>query len=561
MRILPVDRARSVHPFMTTGLSMPIRLRILAVDRARSVHPFMTTGLSMPIRPLISFLLIIAALPAFVVPAIAQETEVVRNDVYHFEVRDVDGSPVFTVHGIAPYLQSEVRIPRRILRFRMPAAAMYDVVLRESVLTEPFDASPFYRVEYDLAEDSALIPRVVTAEAAASVLQGGGEVRILDRRWRRVGEEVELEVEVPLLTWDPVRGQTRWVTEYRFTRVQPDGMTAPLAQEGKPRYSSMPFTTRSRNVDTSQAWIDYQNPMVKFFISEDGLYRIDADWLRASGVDPAGVDPGVVQLYRKGVPVSMYAQGMADGSFDDGDAFIFHATRNYVEGGYRFIPDDWRDPYPEYMSIYTDSTAYWLHFSTPNPLRTGEAPFMSPLPADTVDWAYETAHVEVEAGLRYFHPEAIFNQIPHFNTQKTWFWTRLNTNATLTPTFDADNVKAGKTARAWAKALHWYATRTIGWVHSVTLRVNGSGTLDSVLFASGEQGLASGSLPSDSIKEGKNLIYVSAHDIGDPQSVRLLDWADTDYPRRLVVGERQHHFSYDSAMGTGTRLLKFFNVT
>ncbi len=525
----------------------------------RSTDLSMIPGASMSSRLMLPAICSVVLLMAFVLPLHAQQEEVVRNDVYQFDIRDVDGRALFYIQGIAPHLASEVRIPRRVLRFRMPATDMHDVVLREAVLSDPFGASPFYRVDYTLSEDSALIPQVLPTEAPPGALADGGAVRILNRSWKRIGDEVELAITVPLLTWDATLGQTSWVREYRFAHVPADGITAPPLAEGKPPYSSMPFTTKSKNVDTTQAWIDYQNPMVKFFIDEDGLYRIDADWLAASGVDPAGVNPSTVQLYRKGVAVSMYAQGMDDGSIDEGDAFIFHATRNYDEGGYRFIPEDLEDPYPQYLSIYTDSTAYWLHFNTPDPLRTADAPLMSPLPLDTVDWAYELVHIESEGILASTSPSAVLAQVPNWHAYQTWFAQWLHLNRAVTYRFNADNVKYGETARAWFKVLHWYSS-IAGLSHSVTLHINGSPRIDSIVFEGGEQALLHGEIPSDSIKAGRNDLTADSHDIGDPYSDLVHDWGDVEYPRKLVVGNTQLDFRHDSAMGTGPLLLKFTNV-
>lgn len=501
------------------------------------------------------------AFAAFSRDAAAQDGDVFRNDVYRTEIVTVDGSQLFHVVGVAPLRVEDVRIPYRRLRFRMSAGDMYDVVLREAVLSEPVAASPFYLAQYSYGEDSVLVQQLRPYTGGVNAL-AMPEVRILDRRYERRGGDVELLVDVPLLTWNPANGETGWVEEYRFERVRRDGLAAAPAAEGIPPYSSMPFTGRSKNVDTAQAWIDYQNPMVKFHIDTDGMYKIDADWLQASGMNPASVDPARVQLYRKGVPVSMYAEGMGDGSIDAGDYFLFHATRNYDEGGYRYVPDDLMDSrYPEYMSIYTDSTAYWLHFNTGGPLRTSDDPGMSPLPADTLDWAYELAHIESDGWRGDVGISTVLAQVPDFNGYESWFWQWLWLyQGTRGFAFNADHVKHGEVAHGWAKVLSWYGTNVGGANHAATIKINEGETIDSVTFFREEQALLHGTTVSDSIREGRNTIFLSTHNIGDPESLMIYDWFDVEYPRVLRVGSIQRLFHFDSAMGTGERLIRFIEV-
>ncbi|MDT8323597.1 MAG: hypothetical protein RRA94_05775, partial [Bacteroidota bacterium] len=304
-----------------------------------------------------SFLLILSALSSGTL--VAQDIERIRNDGYSFRIVDADGVRLFVLDGFAPVLPEEVRIPSRTVRLRMPAGDATEVLLEDVVLGAPQQASPFYLIEGALSPDSLLLTSVIPYDGA--LRSRPAPVRIRERSYRRLGDEVELTLELPLLAWDPATGETRLVEEYILRRVRRDGLAPAIAAEGKPPYARMRFTTRSRNVDTTQAWIDYQSPMLKFHVREDGIYRLTADWFRASGRDPAGIDPATVQLYRKGVGIPMHAEGMEDGSFDEGDAFVFHGTKNYDEGGYKFIPTEWTDPYPQYISIYTDSTAYWLH--------------------------------------------------------------------------------------------------------------------------------------------------------------------------------------------------------
>ena len=504
------------------------------------------------ITPLILCCLLLTA-----VPLKAQESERISNDGFSFRLIDAGERTLFVIDGFAPVVEEEVRIPHRTLRFRMPAAGMTDIVLQDVSLSQPYAASPFYMVHYSWSPDSVLLSDY-RAAGSALARQPATAVSVLDRSIRRIGGEVEIALDVPLLTWDPAAGEVRMVEEYVFTRVQRDGLQPAIpAAEDTPPYSNMPFTTRSKNVDTLHAWIDYQGDMLKFHVREDGIYRLTADWMRASGMNPASVNPTGVQLYRKGVAIPLYAEGMEDGSFDDGDAFVFHGTRNYDEAGYRFIPVDKGDPYPQYMSIYTDSTAYWLHFSEADPLRTETDPGMSPLPQDTLDWAMESVHLEVDARLLPFTPDVFIAQDPHWSTHDTWLWTWTGRGGSVTVTAAADHVRPGGTARAWGKLFHWYGDATIrDKNHNLTIQVNDGGVLDSISFAYGGQGLLSGATVSDSIRNGDNTIFIDNHLTVDALSDVAFDWADLDYPRYLSLEQGWKVFDIDSTMNEGPHIIK-----
>jgi hypothetical protein len=485
----------------------------------------------------------------------AQEREQLRNDDITYRIVDAEGRSLLVFDGYSPVLPAEVRVPTRTLRFRMPAGDVTDVVLENVTLSAALSASPFYLARARWTTDSVLLTERVPFDGPVTVAPSP-EVRILDRSYRRIGDEVELAIELPLLTWNPATQESRVVEQYEFSRVRRDGLSVPIAAEGKPPYVTMPFTSRSKNVDTLRAWIDYQSPMVKFHVREDGLHRLDADWMRASGMDPASIDPATVQLYRKGVGVAMYAEGMEDGSFDEGDAFIFHATRNYDEGGYKFIPTEWTDAYPQYMSIYTDSTAYWLNFSSPDPLRAEIDQGMSPLPLDTLDWAMERVHMEAEVRLLPYTSNVFEAQDPHWSIYDTWLWTWTGRGGSITLPIPADNVKPGLEARVWGKLFHWFGEQGKSPNHNATLLVNDGAVLDSISFDYGKQGLLLGRTVSDSIREGDNRVFIDNVPVVDASSDMAFDWAELEYPRYLVVQEGWKVFEIDSTMPTGMRLIK-----
>jgi len=487
-------------------------------------------------------------------PVFSQEEIIVRNDMYLHQVHIIDGVPLYVVEGFAPVSDSEVGIPYRTLRFPIDEHAHFDLRLENVEYSPPVTASPFYRMTLSLAPDSAIL---TTPHPVAPLSHDGHAVAgIRSRHYTRENGRLELVITVPLLVWDAVANETRWIERYRFTAVPVEGISAVIpASEGRPPYSSQPFTQRSKNVDTSQAWIDFDTPMLRFFVRQDGLYKITADWLREAGIDPGTVDPSRVQLYRKGVPIPMYIHGTEDGRFDDDDYMLFQGTRNYTEGGHKRLADNVEDPYPEYISIYTDSTAYWLNFSTPSPARALPFEASGINPADTLDWAYKHVHVERNTYLNFVGSSLVRGQMPHWTSEKTWVIGGLNINRTAREAVPVNNLKEDGIAHYWAKSMSWFGNTAVYPNHSLTLHVNDSPTLDSATFGVDEQALLHARFPAGYLYNGIDTLKLSSHDVQGGYSHVVVDWYELDYPRYLFAESDRLLFSIDTLMGLGMRAI------
>lgn len=496
--------------------------------------------------------------------------EQLRNDGYSYELRSVDGVRYFYIEGVTPVQPREVRLPRRVLRIPLDGGAPFDVVLRDVRLSPPVDATPFYLVDFWLDADSVMQSRLLPFDGPVDDPAIGRGAEVLARRIVYDRRRPMLEVELPLVIWDAQKRQCQWVEEYTLVRVPTDGFSNIAAAEAKPPYASLPFTRRSSNVDTSQVWIDFNAPMVKFFVRQDGLYKITADWMRDAGKDPAQVDPARVQLYRKGVGIPMHAVGMDDGRFDDGDYFVFHGTRNYDERGYRYLPASIDDPYPQYLSIYTDSTAYWLNFNVDGAARAEVRTPITPLPADTLDWTYERIHIEDDPWnqLLPHTTDVVRAQVSDWLSEDTWAMGQLYFNPSDSRTttsyyqvFRVSNLYPNTEARFWAKILSWYGDWTMAPNHASTLSINEGMSLDSLVYKHDQQVLLFGREVSDSLRPDiDNIIRTTSWNLNSAGSALRLDWFEVEYPRYLSVNGFSWIFKLDSVMSAGPKAVKLQNV-
>ncbi len=491
-------------------------------------------------------LLCLLAIPAL--PLSAQQLEI-SNDVYSHRVQLLGGAPLFVIDGFTPVKDDARTLPRRTLRNPVDERGTQDYRLVSVRYADPVLASPWYQYMVERRKDSSL---ALTLQAATPVAgESGTEARILRKVYTRERGVPELLIDVPLLTWDAVSNQTRWIESYTFERFERDNLRSPFAAEGKPPYASQPFVTRGNNVDTTQAWIDMGNPMLRFFVREDGLYKITAAWLRDAGVDPATINPARLQMYRKGVAVPVWLEGMDDGRFDEADFILFRGTRNYDERGHKRIPASDDEPCPQYISIYTDSTAYWLNFNVANPARITRLDLRAQNFTDTLDWAYRNMHFEYDWDLRNANTSIVRTQLPDWTASDTWYIGEMGVGATQ-QRFFFDNLVPARNARAWIKVVSWFGNSLISPNHATTLSINAGPALDSVAFSLDEQALMFAEFPASILSDGDDTLRLVNHNVqGTGYSSIMVDWYEVEYPRSLFSNARQWDFRIDESMKPG----------
>ncbi len=102
-------------------------------------------------------------------------------------------------------------------------------------------------------------------------------------------------------------------------------------------------------------WIDYDKTWYKFYVSEDGWYRIPYESLE--NILPANLPAQNIALYRLGRPVPLHAS--TSGPMQAGDYLEFYGRKNRAElDSFLFAqPEQMFNPY---VSLFNDSAAYFL---------------------------------------------------------------------------------------------------------------------------------------------------------------------------------------------------------
>jgi hypothetical protein len=130
---------------------------------------------------------------------------------------------------------------------------------------------------------------------------------------------------------------------------------------------------REKEKTERETLLNYE-PWFKLIVSEDGLYKVDYEFLQNNSVDPSLIDPRTIKVYNGGsavqisslsnVPseddtipyqVPVYVHGEEDGSFDNDDYVMFYGIS--LTGWERSSPSS---EVPLFYNPYTDENVYWI---------------------------------------------------------------------------------------------------------------------------------------------------------------------------------------------------------
>ncbi|MDH7514551.1 MAG: C25 family cysteine peptidase [Bacteroidota bacterium] len=492
----------------------------------------------------------------------AQDRKVtVVNDGYTFHVERIEGVDLFVIEGVAPSADEGTRVPARFIEVPCPDGNCPSFRISSYVLGEEFSASPYYSVRAVLLPDSTMVESVRPAPEEPDFR----EPVVLSQKVSRGKRGNVVRVEIPLVVFDAKERKVRWVERLDLVEERNAAFAPPRPLVSGP-YIGQPFVRRgSRHLDTAGTWLETGDPAVRFFIRTDRLYALTKDWFEASGFPTTGVDPATIRLWRKGVEIPIYAIGLDDGSFDDGDMIIFRGERNYNGGVHRHVPspDSLDEPYHEFLNIYSDSAAYWLTVGSRGGTRTNPAGTMPVSPPDTLDWAYRTEHVEYNI---YHHTLNIFQdriQNSDWLSEETWHGDFFKTNAVGKYGVRLSSLKEGLSGRLWVKVLSWYTDVPASPNFRVLTTMNDGEWLDSVEYDINKQAILETDVPAALLRGKDDTVKVWNKNIygGTSRSEIVIDWFEVEYPSYITLEDGYAEFVVDRRSGTGPRVVAVRGVT
>ncbi|MFN3997031.1 C25 family cysteine peptidase [Algoriphagus sp.] len=140
-------------------------------------------------------------------------------------------------------------------------------------------------------------------------------------------------------------------------------------------------------------WYDYSLTYYKIPTAQDGIYRISADVLQASGLNLSTLDPRMIRVFHRGREVAIHVEGENDGKVDPQDFIDFYGIRNDAELDKKLYSGVPKVPNPHF-NTYTDTTAFFL---TVTPGTPGKRMTLRPLPTANLPQitSFETERLQV----------------------------------------------------------------------------------------------------------------------------------------------------------------------
>jgi len=124
------------------------------------------------------------------------------------------------------------------------------------------------------------------------------------------------------------------------------------------------------SAQSTNSWIDFNKSYYKMKVGEDGIYRITFSQLEDSGFPITTTDGAALKLISQGEEVAIFTTTEGQWSLDD--YFEFYGEK--LDGKFdEQLFDPYEDQLHQYMSLFTDTAAYFLTIDvTENNLRIEE---------------------------------------------------------------------------------------------------------------------------------------------------------------------------------------------
>jgi hypothetical protein len=158
---------------------------------------------------------------------------------------------------------------------------------------------------------------------------------------------------------------------------------------------------------TAQSSVLAAGDWYRLTVTDEGVYRLDAQFLSAAGIPVSSVNPQTIKIYGNGgkeIPESpvaprtqdlaelaVYVAGESDGTFDAGDYVLFYGKS--VRG---LTYDPAGRTLRHYLNHYTEENYYWLTFGGANGRRMSSKPSEAGPPAVTAERFLDEAYIEEE---------------------------------------------------------------------------------------------------------------------------------------------------------------------
>lgn len=362
----------------------------------------------------------------------------------------------------------------------------------------------------------------------------------------KIGEDFKIESRIV----------TRKKTNYYSASILPlrkRGNTIERLISFETEVTALPSTTRSTSASRSYTRNSVlgQGDWYKIGVQQNGVYKLDYQFLKSIGIDVDNINPKTIQIYGNGggsLPYgnyvsryddlqenAIYVEGENDGRFDASDYVLFYGT-SQIRWNYNSVTGQFN----HVLNMYADTTYFFITVSQ-NAGRRIQTRASAP--------SYTTSITTFDD---YFFKESEINNL--IGSGREWYGESMDVinntvsfNATIPNLSLTDSVELRSTCAGRAK--------NSGMNNSFSLTVNGFG-LGSIAFSD------VGDYPSDNyanpvafnknfLPSSSTLNFTIRMSSTDASAQAWLNFVELNYRRNLIFSGNQMHFRDSKSVGAG----------
>ena len=298
--------------------------------------------------------------------------------------------------------------------------------------------------------------------------------------------------------------------------------------------SAKSWRTSPKSINLAPKSTTAESQSLKLFISKRGIYKLDYDMIKGSGIDPSKIDPRTLKITYKGSEVPIYVYGESDGKFDKGDYIEFFGA--------------------EAKNIYTRWNVYWLSWGGNKGVRMAQKSG-TPSSSSAREVTFFKSRVRFEEDHLHHklqHTESDQNDPDSwFESRDHWFWTGIENGSPkneVTVKFPVYDIAQNLVKPDFKIEL----VGCTNFEHYVMISLNGHRVGEEAKWYSQEIYSFDGQVPIDSIKEGFDnelrlaRIGTNLSDGKDMDSYPYqiyLNWFELGYYRKLMAVQDTLEFS------------------
>lgn len=336
-------------------------------------------------------------------------------------------------------------------------------------------------------------------------------------------------------------------------------------QEKNSAIINLPFITNTKidfinhnSNDSTSNWIDNSIKYLKMSVAEDGIYRLTYNDFVNHGISPSSFNPLGLKLYSRGKEIPILVQGETDGSFDQSDYIEFVGLRNM--GGKHRELGKYGDSYNEYLGRYTDTTSYWLAFSTSKGKRVNVTRTNLQNVSDTLKYYGEVIHSEQNSWFDFSCDSQIRREMPTWSENKTWNEGNINVG-TKEKKFSVGDVYPNKNFKIYVKVQDYVSDINTN-AHLLSIGLNSNNRhYDSTFVDKYQKAILIVELNSDLLINGNNILKVNSHQTKATLNTCLFDWFEVEYPRFIKAVNNKLIFSFQNLNNYSPRVFIIQNVS